>query len=122
MPVADRRHGLDVVAALRTVGLDDREVHLAALFHDAGKGPSIRLWHRVAWSLGELLGDWVHRLAGHLPGGREAIALLRDHDERSADLAVAAGCSPRTVAFIRGAVAIADRPALAALRAADDAN
>jgi hypothetical protein len=122
MPIADQRHGLDVVAALRTVGVDDREVHLAALFHDAGKGSSIRLWHRVAWSLGELLGAWVHSLAGRLPGGREAIARLRHHDERSADLAAAAGCPPRTVALIKGAVAPADRPALAALRAADEAS
>jgi hypothetical protein len=122
MPIADQRHGLDVVAALRTAGVDDREVHLAALFHDAGKGRSIRLWHRVAWSLGELLGAWVHDMAARLPGGREAIALLRDHDRRSAELAAAAGCPPRTVAFIMATVAAADREALAALRAADEAS
>src|SRR3990172_5862407 len=63
MPVADRRHGLDVVAALRAAEVTDRAVHLAGLFHDAGKGRSIRLWHRVAWSLGELAGSWVHRAA-----------------------------------------------------------
>lgn len=122
MPIADRRHGLDVVAALRAAGVHDREVHLAALFHDAGKGRSIRLWHRVAWSLGELLGAWAHGLAGLLPGGREAMAVLRDHEERSAELAAAAGCPPRTVALIKGTVAAADRPAFAALRAADEAS
>ena len=70
MPVADRRHGLDVVAALPCAGVADRDVALAGLFHDAGKGRSIRLWHRVAWSLGELLGPWVHRLAAGPPAVR----------------------------------------------------
>jgi hypothetical protein len=78
MPPADRRHALDVVTALRASGVADRDVHLAGLFHDAGKGRSVRLWHRVAWSLGELLGPWVHRLAARLPGGGDAMARLRD--------------------------------------------
>ncbi len=122
MPVADRRHGLDVAAALRTDGVTDPEVLLAALFHDAGKGRTIRLWHRVAWSLGELLGPWVHAAASRLPGGDDAMARLRDHAERSAELARAAGSSERTAALIRGAIADGDRAALAALRAADEAS
>lgn len=121
MPVADRRHGLDVLAALGAAG-GDGDLRLAALFHDAGKGRSIRLWHRVAWSLGELLGPWVHRLAARLPGGADAMARLRDHAERSAELALAAGCSPRAAALIRGEVGPADAAALAALRAADEAS
>ena len=122
MPVADRRHGLDVVAALAAAGVDDRDVRLAGLFHDAGKGRSIRVWHRVAWSLGELLGPWVHRLAGRVPGGSEAMSRLRDHAERSAELAVAVGCPPRTGALIRGAVEPSDTGALVALHAADEAS
>ena len=122
MPVADRRHGLDVVAALGPAGVADADLRLAALFHDAGKGRSIRLWHRVAWSLGELLGAWVHGLAGRLPGGADAMARLRDHAERSAELAQAAGCTPRAAALIRGSVEPADVPALLALRAADEAS
>ncbi len=122
MPVADRRHGLDVVAALRTAGVTDRDIHLAGLFHDAGKGPSIRLWHRVAWSLGELLGTWVHRLAAWLPGGGGAMARLRDHAERSAELAAAVGCPPRSVALIRGEAGPEGDASLAALRAADEAT
>jgi hypothetical protein len=121
MPVADQRHGLDVVAALRQAGVADRDVALAGLFHDAGKGRSVRLWHRVAWSLGEAGGPWVHRLAALPPGGGEAMARLRDHDVRSAELAAAVGCTPRTVALIAGTSA-ADAPALAALRAADEAS
>ena len=35
MPVADRRHGLDVVASLRAAGAaDDSELLLAGLLHD----------------------------------------------------------------------------------------
>lgn len=122
MPVADRRHGLDVAAALRAAGMHDREVEMAGLFHDAGKGRSIRLWHRVAWSLGEALGSWVHRGAALAPGGAEAMARLRDHGARSAELACAAGCPPRSGALIRGDVGADDRAALAALRAADEAS
>ena len=121
MPVADRRHGLDVVAGLRLAGVADRDVHLAGLFHDAGKGRSIRLWHRVAWSLGERLGSWAHAAASRLPGGAEAMARLRNHDALSAELAAAVGCPPRAVAFIVGDVGPADATALAALRAADEA-
>jgi hypothetical protein len=122
MPVADRRHALDVVAALRASGVTDRDVHLAALFHDAGKGRSIRLWHRVAWSLGELLGPWVHGLAARLPGGGDAMARLRDHAERSAELAAAVGCPPRAVALIRGDPGAGGDASLAALHAADEAS
>jgi hypothetical protein len=122
MPVADRRHGLDVVAALGPEAAHDDDLRLAALFHDAGKGPSIRLWHRVAWSLGELLGTWVHGLAARLPGGADAMARLRDHADRSAELARAVGCSPRAAALIRGSVGPDDAPTLAALHAADEAS
>jgi len=122
MPVADRRHGLDVVAALRAAGVDDRDVHLAGLFHDAGKGRSIRLWHRVAWSLGELLGPWVHGLAARAPGGAEAMARLHDHAARSAELAAAVGCPPRAVALIRDDPDRGGAAALAALHAADEAS
>jgi hypothetical protein len=122
MPVADRRHGLDVVAALRAAGVTDRDVLLAGLFHDAGKGRSIRLWHRVAWSLGELLGAWVHRLAAAMPGGDDAMARLRDHAERSAELAAAVGCPPRSVALIRGEAGPDGDVALASLRAADEVS
>jgi hypothetical protein len=122
MPVADRRHGLDVVAALRGDGVSDPDVLLAGLFHDAGKGRSIRLWHRVAWSLGELFGPGVHAVAARLPGGDDAMARLRDHTERSAELARAVGCPERTASLIRGAVVPDDRAVLAALHAADEAS
>ena len=43
MHVADRRHGLDVVASLRADGVRDDDVLLAGLLHDAGKGDTGRL-------------------------------------------------------------------------------
>jgi hypothetical protein len=122
MPVADRRHGLDVVAALRAAGVTDRDVAMAGLFHDAGKGRAVRLWHRVAWSLGELLGPWVHGMATRLPGGGAGMARLRDHALRSAEMAAAVGCPPRSVALIRGETRPGDAASLAALQAADEAS
>ncbi len=122
MPTTDRRHGLDVLDRLRAGGTDDRDLLLAGLFHDAGKGRSIRLWHRVAWSLGERLGPGAHRLAGRLPGGRDAMARLRDHAEQSAALALAAGCAQRTADLIRGAAPDSDAAAAALLHAADEAG
>jgi hypothetical protein len=122
MPTADRRHGLDVAARLRALGSDDRDLLLAGLFHDAGKGTTIRLWHRVAWSLGEHLGSWAHRVAGRLPGGEDAMARLRDHAGRSAELALAAGCARRTADLIRGDTADQDATAASLLHAADEAG
>jgi len=122
MPTADRRHGLDVLGRLRALGADDRDLLLAGLFHDAGKGPSIRLWHRVSWSLGEHLGSWAHRLAGRLPGGGDAMARLRDHAERSAALALAAGCARRTADLIRGEAPDQDAVAASLLLQADEAG
>lgn len=121
MPRADRRHALDVVAGLRARGMDDPDILVAGLLHDAGKGRSIRLWHRVAWSLGELSGPWVWGMAARLPGGAAAMARLRDHAERSAELAAWAGCGPRTVALIRGPALAGDAEAARALHAADEA-
>lgn len=101
MPRADQRHGLDVVAALRTAGHRDPELLLAGLLHDCGKGPSVRLWHRVAWSLGERYGTAISSLTARLPGFARAYDRIRLHAERSAELAVRAGCTPRTASLIR---------------------
>jgi hypothetical protein len=100
MHVADRRHGLDVVAALRAAGVTDRDALLAGLLHDAGKGDTGVL-PRVAYSLGQAWGAWVWRVASRVPGWRGTIGRLRDHAELSASLAAGAGCSERTVALIR---------------------
>ena len=121
MHVADRRHGLDVVATLRAEGVSDSEVLLAGLLHDAGKGHT-GVWPRVVYSLGQRYGSWVWDVAGILPPVGAAITRLRDHAETSASLARAAGCSPRTVELIRHQDAPVDPDAGRLLQLADEAN
>lgn len=100
MHVADRRHGLDVVATLRSHGATDRDLLLAGLLHDAGKG-RVGVRARIAWSLGEAFGRWVLRLSARRFGLAADLATLEAHAERSAVLAAEAGCPRRTVALIR---------------------
>ena len=119
---ADQRHGLDVVADLRASGHADPELLLAGLLHDASKGPGVGVWHRVAWSLGERYGVGIHALAARLPGFAAALARIREHPERSAELALAAGCSERTAGLIRHQADPIDHAAGEALRLADGRN
>lgn len=121
MHVADRRHGLDVMAALRAGGTDDREILLAGLLHDAGKGMT-GLVPRVVFSLGQARMAWVERLVAWLPGMRPALARLRDHAEVSARIAEAAGCPARTVELIRWQSEPRDPEAGERLRLADEAS
>lgn len=124
MPVADRRHALDVVARLVAAGHDDPDVMVAALLHDAAKGHRMRLWHRVAGVLLEAFSPrLLARLASSEPKSwRHPFHLYLHHEALSADLAVKAGCPPRAGAFIRGTVSAVDTELLRALRAADDAS
>lgn len=121
MHVADRRHGLDVVATLRAEGASDPELLLAGLLHDAAKGDTGVL-PRVLFSIGQRYGSWAWRLGALLPGGRAAIERLLDHADASAALCEAAGCSPRTVALIRDQDAPRDPEFGELLRLADEAN
>jgi hypothetical protein len=121
MHVADRRHGLDVVASLRADGVEDRDVLLAGLLHDAGKGDT-GVGPRVAYSLGQRYGTWVWRLASVLPGWADALARLRTHARASATLAAAAGCSQRTIDLIREQDAPTDPEYGELFRLADEAN
>ena len=121
MHPADRRHGLDVVATLRMEGVDDRDVLVAGLLHDAGKG-DVGVWPRVAWSLGEAYGPWVLRAAAAVPGFAGSLETLRAHAQTSAVLARNAGCSPRTVALIAERAEPADARFGELLRNADEAN
>jgi hypothetical protein len=123
MPRADRRHGLDVVAALRVAGHDDQELLLAGLLHDCGKGRAVGIWHRVAWSLGERYGERPLGLARRIPGFDAALDRIATHAERSAGMALAAGCSPRTADLIRHQAAPLDTvDGGEALRLADEAS
>ena len=121
MHVADRRHGLDVVASLRADGATEPDVLIAGLVHDSGKGDT-GVGPRVAYTLGERYGTWVWDIAAFLPGWRAALARLRTHAETSAVLASAAGCSSRTVQLIRHQDAPTDPEFGEMLRLADEAN
>ena len=124
MPVADRRHAMDVVDRLLAAGHDDRDLLAAALLHDAAKGHRMRLWHRVAGVLLEAFAPSIlRRLADPDPGSwRHPFHLYLHHAELSSRLALGAGCSERTAAFIRGAPSAADVRLGRALEAADDAS
>jgi hypothetical protein len=123
MPVADRRHALDVAARLRAAGWTDPDLVAAALLHDAAKGHRLRLWHRVGGVLLEALAPrLLRRLASpDASSWRYPWHLYLHHAELSAEAARAAGCSERTAAFIRGVADGADRPAADALHLADEA-
>ena len=121
MHVADRRHGLDVVATLRADGVTDPDVLVAGLLHDAAKGAT-GVGPRVAYSLGQAYGRWVWDVASFVPGWRTAIERLRDHADASAVLAAEAGCSPRSVELIRHQDAPRDPEFGELLRLADEAN
>ena len=108
MPIADQRHGLDVAAELGRRGATEPELLVAGLLHDAGKGRSVRLPHRVTWSLGEAFGPGVVGVARLVPGFRAPLDRIRDHPELSARLAAEAGCSERIVELIRHQDAPAD--------------
>ena len=121
MVVADRRHGLDVVAALRAAGVSADEVLVAGLLHDAGKGRTGFL-PRVVHSLGQAYGAWIPAAAGRLPGMAAALDRLARHPETSARMAAAAGCSERTVELIRWQEAPRDPEFGESLRLADEAS
>ncbi|HEX6129906.1 MAG TPA: hypothetical protein VF071_12870 [Candidatus Limnocylindria bacterium] len=123
MPVADRRHGLDVAAGLLASGWDDTDLLAAALLHDAAKGRRMRLWHRVGGVLLDALApSLLRRLASDDPASAGYPWHLHlHHAELSARAALGAGCSRRTAEFISGRAAGADAAAAAALHAADEA-
>ena len=121
MTVADRRHGLDVVAALRAGGVTTPDVLVAGLIHDAGKGPT-GFVPRVVHSLGEAYGGWIPATAARLPVMAAPLERLARHPELSADMAARAGCSPRTVELIRWQEAPRDPEFGESLRLADEAS
>ncbi len=121
MPVADRRHGLDVVAHLQVLGARDRDLLVAGLLHDCGKGREVRLVHRVAWSLGERYGEWALAPAMPFPWFRAGIDRIRAHADVSADLMLAAGATPRAADLARNQAHPADPVLGELLRAADEA-
>ena len=123
MPVADRRHAIDVLTRLLDAGHADDDLLAAALLHDVAKGRRMRLPYRVAGVVLEGVAPWLLR---RLASARSRSWLHPFHlslhpAELSADAALAAGCSRRAAGFIRGEAGAADRDLLRALRRADDA-
>jgi hypothetical protein len=121
MHIADRRHGLDVVAALGALGETDREVLIAGLLHDAGKGDT-GMVPRILHALGQAGISWPAPALAWWPGMRASLVRLRDHAETSARLAESVGCSERTVDLIRWQDSPRDPEAGERLRLADEAN
>lgn len=128
MHPADRRHGLDVVASLREAGVAgetdaERELLVAGLLHDAGKGQT-GVWPRVAYSLGDAYGPRIHRLVRRIPlaSWRRSLERLDGHAETSAAMVHAAGGSARTVELVRHQDAPVDPVDGERLRLADEAN
>jgi hypothetical protein len=124
MPVADRRHALDVAGRLVAAGNDDPDLLAAALLHDAAKGRRMRLVHRIGGVLLEAFApSLLRRLASPDPASwRHPFHLYLHHADLSAELATAAGCSPRVAAFIRGTATGDDARLQQALSEADDAS
>lgn len=128
MHSADRRHGLDVVRRLRADGVatdteSGRELLVAGLLHDAGKGRT-GVWPRVAFSLGSAYGPGLRGLLGRVPLGswRASLDRLERHAQISAAMVEAAGGSVRTVELIRHQEAPLDPVDGERLRLADEAS
>jgi hypothetical protein len=121
MHVADQRHGLDVVAALRAAGERESEVLVAGLLHDAGKGDT-GVAPRILYSLAQAGIGLPARIARRFAGASASLDRLATHPETSARLAETAGCSPRTVELIRWQDDPRDPDAGERLRLADEAS
>jgi hypothetical protein len=119
--VADRRHGLDVVARLRRAGVRDRDILAAGLLHDCAKGAT-GPGPRIAWSLGERFGGWVLGPARLVPGWPAALDRLRDHAEASALLLEEAGLPRQAVDLVRHQAEPRDPEYGAVFHAADEAS
>lgn len=122
MTMRDQQHCLDVYRRLRNEH-NDRDLLVAALLHDCGKG-QIALWHRAAYVLLDgSVPSLLRRaaVAGNGRGWRQALYRCVHHAELGAELAQQAGSSPSVVALIRGNHTNEPNEQLAALQAADDA-
>lgn len=124
MPVADRRHALNVARRLEGAGQRDADLLRAALLHDVAKGNRMRLWHRVA---GVLLAAAAPQLLRRLASAERRSAgypffLYLHHADLSAVAALAAGCTERCARFIRGDARPQDAHLAGLLHDADEAS
>lgn len=129
MEPRDRGHAIRTLRSLESARIPPeggagagREVRVAALLHDVGKG-RIALWHRVVHVLfGALPGAPLDRLCRPGAGARGALWRLRHHDRIGGALLREAGSAPRVVDLVERHLtprAAADDPDLRALIEAD---
>ena len=121
----DRRHAMDLYAALRDERASEA-VLIAALLHDVGKGP-LRVWQRAAHVVLASAGPALARALGAEAGPewRRGLWRLHHHARLGAALLVAAGSAPRVVELVAGhrapgAAATSADAELARLIALDD--
>jgi hypothetical protein len=120
MDAREKLHAARTALNLIDLGVDDGDVLVAALLHDAAKGRQ-RLVYRVAYVL---LDRYARPLLQRMAvvdgwGPRGAFERSLHHAERSAELARAAGASERACRLIALHHRAGDEPGLAELIEAD---
>jgi hypothetical protein len=100
MSPRDQWHSVQTLRLLPPLWQADREVAVAALLHDAGKG-RIRLHERVLFVVLSASPRLLRRLAHSGTGWRGALERTLRHGEAGARLALMSGASERTAALIR---------------------
>ncbi|GAB4547973.1 MAG: hypothetical protein Kow0063_42820 [Anaerolineae bacterium] len=105
MPVADQRHGVALLRALRAQGYEHPALMQAALLHDVAKsGAGITVFHRVAVVLLQAFRPaWLARLARDAERSwwRRPFARYIEHPAVGARWAEESGCQPMAVSLIR---------------------
>jgi predicted HD phosphohydrolase len=127
MPVFDRRHTLDVYYTLKRAGHTDQALLKAALLHDCGKvddeGRSIPLvYYGVFVVLKVCIPTLYWRAVEYGRGICWPFAIHARHDQRSAQLAAAAGSPAQTVEILHDYGAQRQLPATQLLAWADEEN
>jgi putative nucleotidyltransferase with HDIG domain len=106
MSAADQRHALRVCRGLQERGCADVEMLAAALLHDVGKAQGrVPFWTRPAIVIGKRVAPGLLSRLTSYPvtgkGWRRSLSYAWHHADVGADLAEAAGLSPRAVLYIR---------------------
>jgi len=89
LPVADRRHSIEVARRFQSMGQWTREETAGALLHDIGK-------------LQSGLGTWMRVVATVVGPRTERFRRYHDHERIGADMLIAAGSAEVTVDLLRG--------------------